>query len=407
MGAADAFRSAPYRWMTAARVTAVVAERIIEIAVGWQVYERTGSPLALGFVGLVQVVPVLALALWTGVLADRRERRSILLVSQVALAVLAAALAFWAREAGAEDPLWPLYAILFGVGVARAFQGPAMLAILPNLVPLGTLANAVGWRAITFEGSLLVGPLIGGAVVASAGPAEAYLLAASLEAAAVVAFLRLPRAAPPAAGEGAGVRKESLLAGVRYVVGRPEILSAITLDLVAVLFGGATAMFPIFARDILKVGPQGLGFLRAAPSAGSILSVLWLVRRGTGSRPGRTFLWCVAGFGAAMAGFGFSRNFALSLSLLAAAGMCDGVSVVIRHTIVQGMTPDAMRGRVSAVNGIFITSSNQMGEFESGVAAALLGVVPSVVAGGLVTVAAALVCARCAPSLVRLSRLED
>lgn len=400
-----AFRSPSYRFYVAMRLAAVLGAQTASVAVGWQVYERTDSALALGLVGLAQVLPVLAVAPWAGRLADHADRGRILAATHAVDAVCALALVAVALLT--DRAVWPVYAILVAEGIGRGFRSPAVQAIMPSLVPPGALANAVGWRLVCFEAASIAGPLLGGVLIARAGGvAAAYAANALLSLAALAAAARIRPASAPRETAAGAVGDDSLWAGLAYVWRRPVLLGALSLDMFAVLFGGATALFPIFARDILDVGPEGLGFLRAAPSAGSILMTAGLLHRAAIRRAGRTLLLTVAAFGLAMVAFAASRNVYLSVAFLAAAGMFDAVSVLIRHTILQAMTPDAMRGRVSAVNGVFITASNQLGEFESGVAAALLGAAPAVALGGVLTVGVVAFCAWRFPDLRRLARLD-
>ncbi len=392
----------PFAAYLASRTFSVIGGQMILTAVGWQVAERTGSPLALGLVGLAQVAPVLALAPWAGRLADRADRRAVMAWMQVVHA--ACALGFVLTVLFPASPLWCLYATLLAAGVANGMQSPSGQAILPNLVPPDLLARAVSWRLVSFEISSITGPILAGFLIARSGLAAVYAVSAVLFLAGAAALAGISRQVPAReAGDASG---RDLLAGFRYVWRRPVLKGALALDMFAVLFGGATALLPIFARDILHAGPEGLGFLRAALPAGSLVMSMTLLHLPPMTRAGRALFWCVAGYGACMIGFGLSTSFFLSLGCLAVAGMFDAVSVVIRHTIVQAATPDAMRGQVSAVNGVFIMASNQLGEFESGVAAALLGVAPSVVVGGILTLAVVGFCAARVPDLRRLGRLD-
>jgi MFS family permease len=304
-----------------------------------------------------------------------------------------------------RGPVGLVYLCLVLVGVARAFSMPARWALLREVVPPDLLANAVTWNSGGWQFASVSGPALGGAVYALAGrAAEAYALAAlgALACAALVASIRphaVPRRAEP-------FSLASLLAGVRFIYRTELLLAAITLDMLAVLLGGATALLPVYARDILNVGPVGLGCLRAAPAVGALVMALALAHRPPLRRPGRALLWSVAGFGAATVGFGLSRDPVLSFALLAVAGALDNVSVVVRGTLVQMLTPDAMRGRVASVNLVFISSSNELGAFESGVTAELFGPVLSVVGGGVGTILVAAVIALCSRQLVQLGPLQ-
>jgi MFS family permease len=373
------------------------------VAVGWQIYAATGRPLDLAWVGLAQFLPAAGLSLVTGHVADRFDRRRILISCQAALAALALAL-FVTTRAGTG--IGPIYAVLVGVGVARAFIGPATQSMLPTLVPVEHFGNAVAWSASFFQVATVVGPMLGGIIYAIAGgPGAVYAMSSACLVAALmlVASMNKARARAPRAA----TTRASVLAGVRYVRGNPIVLGAISLDLFAVLLGGATALLPVYARDILKLGPWALGALRSAPAAGAAVIAITLARWPIQRRAGSKMLVCVAIFGAATIVFGLSRSFALSLAALVVTGAADMVSVFVRSTLVQLATPEAMRGRVSAVNMVFIGASNELGEFESGLMAQWLGTVPSVVVGGIGTLAVVALWAWRFPKLAGVDRIED
>jgi MFS family permease len=374
------------------------------VAVGWQIYAATGRPLDLAWVGLAQFLPAAGLSLVTGHVADRFDRRRILISCQAALAALALAL-FVTTRAGTTG-IGPIYAVLVGVGVARAFIGPATQSMLPTLVPVEHFGNAVAWSASFFQVATVVGPMLGGIIYAIAGrPGAVYAMSSVCLVAALmlVAAMNKTRAGAPRAA----TTRASVLAGVRYVRGNPIVLGAISLDLFAVLLGGATALLPVYARDILKLGPWALGALRSAPAAGAAVIAITLARWPIQRRAGSKMLVCVAIFGAATIVFGLSRSFALSLVALVVTGAADMVSVFVRSTLVQLATPEAMRGRVSAVNMVFIGASNELGEFESGLMAQWLGTVPSVVVGGIGTLAVVALWAWRFPKLAGVDRIED
>lgn len=368
---------------------------MLQVALGWELYERTHSALALGLVGLATALPVVILALPAGDLADRMDRKRILIWAQVVfiLAGLAlAALSYW------RGPVLLVYAVLLGRGAAQAFNNPARQALLPRLVPASVFGNAVTWASSGFQVAAVVGPGLGGIAIAIERRATGvYLISSALTAIYLWTLIGIRGPAGPqmrAAGEDAALSMprprekmtlESVVAGMRFVRETKVILAAITLDLFAVLLGGATALLPIFAKDILNVGPDGLGWLRAAPSVGALLIAVTIAHRRPMRRTGATLLFAVAGFGAATIVFGLSRSFWLSLAMLFVLGALDGISMIIRSTLVQLRTPDAMRGRVSAVNSVFIDMSNELGGFESGALAALVGPVTAVVAGGVGT----------------------
>jgi MFS family permease len=397
---AGPFAHRDFRRFFAARVASGVAIQIVNVGVGWHVYDLTGDPFALGLVGLSTFLPSVFLALLTGHVADRFERRRVLAAAFAGAALAVGGLLLLVLVG--SRAVAPVFALVFLFGSARAFANPAAAALLPSLVPVELLRVAVTWNSMAFQGSIVLGPATGGLLWLLGGPAVfGSALAAFLVAILLVASLS-PR--PPAAsGEPASL--ERILAGFNFIRGQPLILGAISLDMVAVLLGGATALLPIFAKDILELGPAGLGALRAAPAVGAVLVALGLARWPLERRVGRTMLTAVAVFGLAMAGFGLSESFPLSLLLLALAGAADMVSVVVRQTLVQLETPDAMRGRVAAVNTLFIGASNELGEFESGVVARLIGTVPATVLGGLGTVAAAFLWSKLFPELRERDRL--
>jgi MFS family permease len=374
-----------YRKLLGGAVTGSLGAEMLHIAVGWELYLRTDSALALGLAGLAQFTPVLLLALPAGHLADRYSRKWLLIAAQTILGCAAVNLAVLSVYRG---PVWLIYVCLLLVGVGRAFSAPARQSLVPQVVPLAVLPNAIAWNSTGWQLATMGGPALGGLVLAWFEPAAAYVLAAAAAGVCIVLVSQIrprPYATPPAARS-----LHDLLAGVRFVWQTRPILATITLDLFAVLLGGATALLPIYARDILKVGPTGLGWLRAAPSVGAFVMAITLAHRGPFQRPGRAMIAAVMGFGAAMTVFGISEHFWLSLAMLAVTGALDNVSVVIRGTIVQTLTPDYMRGRVAAVNIVFISSSNELGAFESGAVAALVGPVASVVIGGIGSILVAL-----------------
>jgi MFS family permease len=369
--------------LLAGNVLAAIGTEMQSVAVGWELYHRTGKALPLGLVGLALFLPVILLSLPAGHAADRYSRKHLLLTAQGLMALASsglAALSFF------QGPVPLIYLCLLLVGSSRAVSAPARWSLVPQVVPERDLANAVTWTSSGWQISFMVGPALGGLVIAAADrrAAGAYVLAVlcALSCAGLIATIR-PRSGPRPAG---GVSLSSLLAGIQFIRRTKLILATITLDLFAVLLGGATALLPIYASEkILNVGPTGLGWLRAAPALGALLMAVGLAHRPPLRRAGRALLWAVAGFGAATVVFGLSENFFLSFAMLALTGAFDNISVVVRGTLVQVLTPDAMRGRVSAVNAVFISSSNELGALESGVTAALFGPVVSVVGGGIGT----------------------
>ncbi|MEO7911010.1 MAG: MFS transporter [Roseiflexaceae bacterium] len=397
-----ALRFRDFRLLVSGTFLTVVAEQMLGVAVGWELYERTRSPLALGLIGLVQVVPVVLLALPAGHVADRFDRKRIVVVTTLLAALCALGLAALSATNGS---LVLIYACLLGIGIARAFQSPATASLMSQVIPQEHYTNAVTWESGVWQASGILGPALGGLVIAVQGHAAlAYALVAGglLLVVLLVALIR-PR---PVARSEEQLTLSSLFAGARFIWNTKIILAAITLDMFAVLLGGATALLPIFAKDILLVGATGLGWLRAAPAAGAVLAALTIAYLPPFKNAGRTLLLVVGGFGLATIVFGLSRSFALSLLMLAALGALDNISVVIRSTLLLTRTPDAMRGRVNAVHFVFIGISNELGAFESGIAAALLGTVGAVAAGGVGTVLVVALVALIWPEVRRLGRLD-
>ncbi len=391
-----------------ARIFGTTGNQMLMVAVGWQMYELTGSAWDLGLVGLYQFAPALLLTLVAGHVADRVHRGRIIagcLVTQAAVAmILVAATEGW--QIGEVHHSWASRELLLAVsvmlGVARAFQMPAQQALTPVLVPPAMLPRAMAFSSAGMQTAVIGGPALGG-VIFVAGATAVYATCAFLFAAGcvLIAVLRYDHVPPPREP----VTLRTLLAGVEFVWQRKALLGAVSLDLFAVLLGGATALLPMFAKDILHVGPWGLGLLRAAPAAGALLISAVLTRWPLERRVGPTMLSAVALYGVCMMVFGLSTSFVLSLLVLAVSGGADMVSVVVRQTLVQIETPNEMRGRVSAVNSVFIGASNQLGEFESGATAALLGPVGSVVAGGVGTLLVAAAWFRLFPSLSQRDKM--
>ena len=386
-----------------ARFIASMATQVQTVAVGWQVFSVSGDPFDLGLVALSQFLPFVVLILPAGHVADRYDRRGVQLLTYVLLAVCAVAL-LGLTVAGVEDVL-PVYGVMVLFGIARAFNQPTAQALLPNLAPMTLFPRAVALNSSLGQIATIAGPALGGVLVLF-GVAVAYALAAVLlvVSVALVADLR--------AGGRTGTSREpvswsTLLSGVAFVRSRPIVLGSISLDLFAVIFGGATALLHIYAGDILGVGPAGLGAMRAAPAVGAAVLAAVLTVRPLRRRVGPWMFGGVVVFGLATIVFGVSTSFAVSLAALVAMGAGDMVSVYIRHLLVQLETPDEIRGRVSAVNSVFIGASNELGEFESGITAAWWGVVPAVIVGGAATLAVAGAWARLFPVLRRLDRFPE
>jgi len=402
--AGSVYRAHDFPLYLGARFLANVAMLVLSVAVGWQVYDLARTPLALGWVGLAEFVPMFLLTLPAGELSDRFDPRRILAVSlylQTACSLVLLALTL-AHVTG----LWPLYVVIVLFGCARGLAGPAVRALLPFLVPREALPKSLALSSSIAQGAVIAGPAIGGFAYAQ-GSAVAYgaCLAAFLIAGLVCT--RLSGRRLPASADLLGSRIERVKEGVRFVRSRPVLFGAISLDLFAVLLGGATALMPIFARDLLHVGPTGLGWLRTAPAVGATLVALYLARHPLEGRIGRRLFTAVAVFGIATIVFGLSRSLVLSLGALVVLGGADQISVYVRTALVQFATPDAMRGRVSAVSTLFIGASNELGEFESGVTAALIGTVPSVIVGGVGTLAVVAAWVRLFPALTSVDRLTD
>lgn len=398
-----AFRHPAVARFAVGRFLSAMGTTSASVAVGWQLYETTRSAWALGLVGLVEVIPVLGLALPAGAAADRFPRRRVAMAAHLTLAGCAAALMALSALGG---PAWASYLVLFITGVGMAFRGPSVGAMLPQLVPAKDFANANAWFSSTFELASISGPAVAGFLIALAGGAQlafAFACAAHLGFVAVLASLP----ARPAASTGRRQGLHDLLAGLRFVLRARIFLAAITLDLFAVLLGGAVALLPVFAKDVLDVGPVGLGWLRAAPALGALSTALLQTRLPPWRHPGRVLLVTVAGFGIATIVFGLSRVMWLSFVALFFTGVFDNVSVVIRSTLEQSLTPDVMRGRVSAIHYVFIGMSNELGSFESGATAALVGPVLSVVGGGIGTLLVVLVVALAFPQLRGLPPLHQ
>jgi MFS family permease len=399
-GSALKFRD--FRLFGLAMLLSTIAMQMASVAIGWQMYALTGSALSLGYVGLAQFAPAILLSFVTGQASDRFERRRVLVVCHSLLALSALGLLLLGQTTTLHRVGF-IYGLLVLVGAARAFQAPASQSLTPNLVPDSYFPSAVAWTSSIWQISVVSGPALGGVLFATGGGRLVYGTATALDLASVAVLLSLRTRTTRKRAE---ISVSEFVAGWRFVRHEPIILGALSLDLCAVLLGGAVALLPIYARDLLHVGPQGLGLLRSAPAVGALLVALALAYRPIERRSGAIMLACVLVFGVATVVFGLSTHFVLSLSALAIAGAADMGSVYIRHALVQLNTPDTMRGRVAAINMMFIGASNELGEFESGMAAALLGVVPAVVLGGLGSCVVVAVWALLFPELRRADRLS-
>ncbi|MEO5738165.1 MAG: MFS transporter [Variovorax sp.] len=399
-GFSDLTRERPFMQMWMARLFGTAGSQMLMVAIGWHMYELTGSAWDLGLVGLYQFVPALLLALYAGHIVDRHHRGRIVAVCFLVQALVA--LVLLAAGYAQRDSRALLLGLSLVLGAVRAFQMPAQQALTPMLVPPIMLPRAMAFSSAGSQGAIIAGPAIGGLLfVAGIGVVYAASMLLFVTGGVLVARLRYAHATPPRAP----VTLHTLFAGVDFIWRRKTVLGAVSLDLFAVLLGGAVALLPIYAKDILHTGPWGLGLLRGAPAVGALVMSIVLTRRPIERHVGRTLLAAVAAFGLCMVVFGISRSFLVSLVALAISGGADMVNVVIRQTLVQLETPDAMRGRVSAVTSIFIGASNQLGEFESGATAALIGPVASVVVGGLGTMLVALSWTRLFPALAQRDRI--
>jgi MFS family permease len=380
---------------------------MLQVALGWELYERTHSALALGMVGLVTAIPAILLALPAGHLADRMDRKKIVVIAQMLFVTMSVCLAIVSHLSG---PIPLIFGILLIRGIGQAYNNPARSALLPRLVPAEVFGNAVTWSSSAFQTAAVVGPAIGGFVIALEHKATAaYLIDATLTS---VYFMMLLAIRADGLVQSSSALKprekmtlESLIAGMRFVKKTKVVLAALTLDLFAVLLGGATALLPIFAKDILQVGPTGLGWLRAAPSVGALIVMVGIAHRPPMQKTGWTLITAVAGFGICTVIFGLSKSFLLSMSMLFLLGGLDGISMIVRGTLVQLWTPDEMRGRVSAVNSVFIDMSNELGGFESGALAAAVGPIAAVVGGGIGTIIVVAAVAGAWPELRNLGAL--
>lgn len=403
-----ALQQRDFRLFLGGHVLSVLGVQMQNVAVGWQLYDKTNSAWPLAMVGLIQAAPIIGLALPAGQIADRFDRRKILMTATVLAVVSALGLAAVSATGG---NVRLMYACLFLSGLARAFQGPARSSLMPQLVPKQIFTNAVSWAVSGFELASLTGPALGGLLIGVFGGAtKVYLLAAM---GSVFYFSMLagitnrPFVAESQNDRAATKNWRSFLVGFTYVWQTRLLFAVMSLDLFAVLLGGAVALLPVYAKDILHIGPAGLGLLQAAPSVGAVTMALLTTHLPPFKKAGSVLLWSVAGFGAATIVFGLSRNFWLSVTMLFLTGAFDNISVVIRHTLVQTLTPDEMRGRVSAVNGMFISASNEIGRFESGAVASLTNAVFSVVSGGIGTLIVVAATAFASPQLRKYGSLHE
>jgi len=397
-----AFRHLDFSLYEIERALIVTALEMLSVAVGWQVYEITRRPLDLGFVGLAQFLPNIFLFLIAGHTADRLSRKTILVFCNLGFTLFSALLIVIARSE--PHDVKAIYAVLVLLGVVRAFNSPAGRALLPLLVPTEVFPNAVAWNATIFQGSTILGPALGGLLYALlGGPAGVYAISVVGCVLATIALLRIHlKPTPPRNQE---LSTKTVLAGLHYIWTNKVILGTISLDLFAVLLGGAVALLPVVAREVLRTGPWGLGLLRASPGVGAAVMAVLLAYRPLRRKVGKVMLLCVGGFGLFTVVFGLSHSLVLSMISLVMVGACDMVSVFIRGTLVQIATPDSVRGRVNAVEMIFIGASNEFGEFESGITAQWFGTIPAIILGGIGTLVIVSLWAWLFPELRRTERL--
>lgn len=397
-------RNGPFLQLLVYRLSSILSYQVVAVTVGWHVYEITRNPFSLGLIGLAEVIPYFCTAPFAGYLVDNVHRRKLGALACALLAVtpllLVAITLGWLPTSG----VGAIYAAILLTGSVRSFLGPVYNALFARVLPRQQYAHGAGFGSVVFQAGLVVGPALGGALTGFAGKHVAYATAVGFALVAMVAVRLLRVTEPPPPPKQPVLR--SIADGARFVWGHQILLAALALDMFAVLLGGAVALLPAFIKDILHAGPEALGILRAAPALGSICVATWLARKPLERNAGRILLYAVAGFGLCNIGFGLSTSLWLSAAFLLFSGACDGVSVVVRSTILQLATPDAMRGRVSSINGIFIGSSNELGAFYAGSMARLLGLVPAVVLGGCVTMGVAAVTALRAPRLRRLDLRE-
>jgi len=397
-----------FRLFILSRLFVTLAVMIQAVVVGWQVYEITRDPLSLGLIGLAEAIPAIGVSLYAGHLADIMDRKKIIMVCVTTLVLCSTALLFFTMDLGTfilSNGASLIYIVIFVSGIARGFLSPANFSFMPQLVDRDLFQNAITWNSTVWEGAAVGGPMIGGLIYGFFGITAAYCTDVALITAGAFCYLLIPSRPLPPVTEEDGIW-EKITAGIKFVFTNQIILGAITLDLFAVLFGGAVALLPIFADKILHVGAVGLGFLRSAPSLGAVVMAVYMTHNPIKKNMGKILLWCVAGFGFCMIGFGFSTSFWLSMALLALSGVFDCVSVIVRSTMLHTLTPENMKGRVSAVTSIFVGSSNEIGAFESGVTARMFGTVRSVVLGGVMTLAVVSVTAWKAVKLRRLNSLH-
>jgi MFS family permease len=398
-------RNRDFALVCGARFAVTLAIHVINVAIGWYIYDVTGSAYALAYLGIAGLIPALALVLPAGYVADHYDRRLILFCADIVLTLTG--LALLALVASQSGLVWPVYFIIAFVSASRAFHNPAGQAIVPALVPAEQLSSAIALSSSIFQAAQIFGPALGGILYALDARLP-FIVASLLYAVSGVAALCIGHRSAPAAGNKVPLTIKSLMAGFEFAWSKPVVFGAVALDASVVMLGGVVVLLPVFAKDILHVGAQGLGLLRAAPAAGAVLMALWLanndfVKRGTG----RKLFATIAIYGIAITLFGLSSSFILSLILLVVVGASDMISVVIRHTMVQAETPDHLRGRVAAVNSLFLSASSELSQFRAGMVAGFLGAIPAVVIGGVIAASLSVIWPRLFPNLAARDHLVD
>lgn len=388
------------------RIAGMLSYQIVAVTVGWHIYEVTRNPFSLGLIGLAEVLPYFCVAPFAGYLVDHLPRRKLGITACLGLIATAIMLVAVATGWLPVKGVWPIYLAVALTGMVRAFLSPVYNALFARVLKRGQFARGAGFGTVVFQMGMVIGPALGGVLVAVGGKGLSYGVAVAMALLALIALASL-KVSEPAPPQTRAPIFSSIAEGARFVLSNQIMLGAMALDMFSVLLGGVVAMLPAFIQEILHYGPEGLGILRAAPALGSIGVGLWLARRPLRRNAGRVLLFAVAGFGLCVIAFGLSRSFWLSAVILVFYGACDGVSVVVRSTIMQLVTPDEMRGRVSSINGIFISSSNELGAFYGGSMARLLGLVTAVVIGGCAVLGVAGITAWKAPKLRKLDNLQD
>ena len=404
MTAFSSLKVAPFRNFVSARFFLAFSIQMQNLIISWMIYNITKDPLSLGLIGIAEIIPFLSIVLFAGNMADTYSRKKMIIAANTLIIISSSVLLYTALNSDQYNDkhlLLVYYTIIIAIGFARGFFGPASQAMIPTLVPISIFANATTWNTTAFHIAAVLGPAIGGILYGWGGAKLSLLTIVAMQLVSGLLFLKLKYVQPVNEPTNDNILTR-LKGGIRFVFSNQIIIGAISLDMFAVLFGGAIALLPVFAVEVYHCGAQGLGILRAAPAAGAIIMAIFMFWKPIGKNAGKILLISVAAFGVCMIAFALSTNFYLSLFILALSGAFDNISVVIRQTVVQLNTPDFMRGRVASVNSVFISLSNEIGSFESGLAAKFLGLIPSVVYGGLATIGVVGITAKVAPKLKEL-----